>query len=131
MNIDEIRARLQKIPEPPYFVTFDEAEDTTDHKNSGLAKVDTGREMDWPIARLCEWPTAEFIAHAPEDLQFLLARLETAEALLKRAKMFIEYARYELEPGLSVFPDQFPKQQDADKEIASIAEYFSESGKGE
>lgn len=55
-----------RIPEGPYFVSADDAEDCPDHKHSGLAKVDTGRSDDWPIARLCEWPTARLIAVLPE-----------------------------------------------------------------
>ncbi len=39
---------------------------------------------------------------------------------LKKAKTFIEYARYVLEPGLAKFPDQFPKQEDADVVLALI-----------
>jgi hypothetical protein len=46
----------------PYFVASDDAHDSPDHKDSGLALVETGRSDDWWVARLCEWPTATFIA---------------------------------------------------------------------
>ena len=52
----------EKAIQTPYFVGEDDAEDTP-HINSGLALVDTGRIEDWPVARLCEWPTANYIAH--------------------------------------------------------------------
>lgn len=43
----------------PYFLDADDAEDCPDHANSGLAMIDTGRESDWPIARLMEWHNAK------------------------------------------------------------------------
>lgn len=76
-RVNEIRERLTKAPERPWFVGHDDAEECGPHKNSGLALVDTGRESDWPIARLCEWPTAEFIKNAPDDIKFLLNLLAT------------------------------------------------------
>jgi len=39
---------------------------------------------------------------------------------LKRVRAFIEYARYVLKPGKAAFPDQFPKQDDADEAIMLI-----------
>lgn len=78
-RLAEIRKRLETIPEGPYFVNFDEAE-AGEHTKSGLAVVDTGREFEWPIARLCEWPCAEFIANAPTDIAFLLDELAAAKA---------------------------------------------------
>jgi hypothetical protein len=41
---------------------------------------------------------------------------------LNHAIKFIEYARYELEPGELQLGDQFPRQGCADKEIASLKE---------
>lgn len=70
-ELELIEKRAEAATEPPYFVSFDEAHDAPDHENSGLAKVDTGRSEDWPIARLCEWPQAEFIAHARDDIPLL------------------------------------------------------------
>ena len=52
-----------RVPQPPWFVAADDAEDTTEHRHSGLALVETGRSADWYPARLCEWPTAEAIAN--------------------------------------------------------------------
>ena len=62
--IPEIVKTLKALPDPPWYVSGDNAGDT-EHRESGLALVDTGRTQDWPIARLCEWPTAEFIASSP------------------------------------------------------------------
>jgi hypothetical protein len=39
---------------------------------------------------------------------------------LRKAKSFIYYARYELQPGKAVLGDQFPKQEDADNVTALI-----------
>jgi hypothetical protein len=60
----EARKTPENVPELPWFVSHDEASDCPPHTNSGLAKIDTGRESDWPIARLLEWPTAQFIVSA-------------------------------------------------------------------
>ena len=64
-DLKEIVDALLSISEWPWFVAGDEAEDCPPHKDSGLALVDTGRTADWPIARLCEWNTAKFIASSP------------------------------------------------------------------
>lgn len=50
----------------------------------------------------------------------LAARVHALIAPLRQAKTFIEYARYELQPGKATFPDQFPKQEDADVVIAAL-----------
>lgn len=59
-----------------------------------------------------------------DDLRHKLATakesLREALSALSHARMFIEYARYELEPGLATIGDQFPRQEDADKEIKNI-----------
>jgi hypothetical protein len=52
----------EKATPGPYFTAADDAHDAPDHENSGLAMVETGRSEDWWIARLIEWPTANFIA---------------------------------------------------------------------
>lgn len=39
---------------------------------------------------------------------------------LRRAQVFIEYARYELQPGKATIGDQFPRQEDADIVLARI-----------
>lgn len=54
----------------PYFVSHDDkdpGEDYHAHIGSGLAVVDTGRSGDWPVARFCEWPTAQLIARCSPD----------------------------------------------------------------
>ncbi len=54
--------------EGPWFAGHDDAEDCPDHAMSGLALVDTGRQGDWPIARLCEWNNVSLIVAAPDLL---------------------------------------------------------------
>jgi hypothetical protein len=39
---------------------------------------------------------------------------------LRWVRSFIEYARYELQPGESQFGDQFPRQADADKAMGIL-----------
>jgi hypothetical protein len=52
----------------------------------------------------------------------LLASRETPrqEEELQWVRKFIEYARYELEPGEMQMGDQFPRQGDADKAIGIL-----------
>jgi len=57
-----LNALAEKATQGPYFVDVDPAQDTTEHRNSGLALIDTGRQSDWPVLRLGEWPTTEFVA---------------------------------------------------------------------
>ena len=47
---------------------------------------------------------------------------ERMEVALKRARMFIEHARYELQPGKATIGDRCPRQDDADDVIAYIDE---------
>lgn len=89
-RMNELCERHSRIPEGPYFVGVDEATDYPPHTNSGLSLVDTGRQSDWPIARLCEGPTADAIADIPAmltaireaaaELARLTAELATAKA---------------------------------------------------
>ena len=82
--VDEIEAVIKTVPEGPWFAAADEAEDSPPHKNSGLALVDTGRTSDWPIARLCEWNTAKYIAAVPpERLAALCRYVRATEALIE------------------------------------------------
>lgn len=60
--LKEVAEKAHKSIPGPYFVASDDAHDVPDHKDSGLALVETGRSDDWWVARLCEWPTAKFIA---------------------------------------------------------------------
>lgn len=65
LNETELKQKLEiaeKAIPGPYFTAPDAAHDAPDHENSGLAMVETGRSEDWWIARLIEWPTANFIA---------------------------------------------------------------------
>ena len=77
--IEEIEEELKKIPEGPWYVGGDDAEDCRPHKDSGLALVDTGRSEDWTIARLCEWGPARFIAKSPERMKALMDYVRAAE----------------------------------------------------
>jgi hypothetical protein len=58
---------------------------------------------------------------AAEAYGYARGRADQRETL-KRARTFIEYARYELEPGKATLGDQFPRQEDADVVLADIAE---------
>jgi hypothetical protein len=51
---------------------------------------------------------------------------DTIREALRRARTFIQYARYELEPGESQVGDQFPRQGCADKEIARLSAALAE-----
>lgn len=87
MTPSELQALHEKATQGPVYVIFDEATDTKDHAHSGLAMIDTGRSMDWPIARLCEWPTAHLVAYlynSVPDLLDMMRKLERAEAILTR-----------------------------------------------
>ena len=91
----------KRIPEGPYFVTADDAEDCPDHNHSGLAKVDTGRAGDWPIARLCEWPTAELIAKIPEMLATITdQRAENERLQEENEKIKSWVAGYQVQLGI-------------------------------
>lgn len=74
-TVQEIREARAKIIEPPWFTDHDDAHDCPDHSDSGLAMVDTGRSDGWPVARLCEWPTANFISNTPRYIDFLLSEV--------------------------------------------------------
>jgi Protein of unknown function (DUF551). len=92
-DVSELVRRIESLAEKatpgPYFISGDDAADTTAHRNSGLALIDTGRNEDWPVLRLGEWPTTRFIAELlnawPEIRKLLLekssatARAEAAE----------------------------------------------------
>ncbi len=55
----------------PWYVASDAAEDCPAHANSGLARIETSRLGDWPIARLCEWNNVPLLIAAPELLAAL------------------------------------------------------------
>ena len=64
-------------------------------------------------------PTNYIIHLTERQLEAQIAPLREA---LSKAKTFIEYARYELEPGEAKLGHQFPNQGDADKVLALIVE---------
>lgn len=86
VNLDALDKAFAKCPEGPAFASSDEAKDTIPHKNSGLALVDTGRVSDWPIARLCEWNTAGFIARVYTDYAALSTELRAARKVVEAAR---------------------------------------------
>lgn len=75
--LDEIEHRANNAIEGPWFTANDNLE-AGPHTSSGLALIETGRNEDWWPARLCEWPTAEFIAAARNDVPRLVKALRRA-----------------------------------------------------
>ena len=63
-------------------------------------------------------------------LSSLLALIEKRNKellqVLEKAKVFIEYARYELEDGKATVGSQFPHKEDADIEMARLEKAVSE-----
>ena len=58
-----------------------------------------------------------------EDILWLTKKMMGIDDIiadLKRVKIFIEYAKYELEDGLATIGSQFPHKEDADKEIKKL-----------
>jgi hypothetical protein len=81
-DLAELRRLAEAATPGPYFVALDDALDTIQHRNSGLAMVDTGRESDWPIARLQEWHDARYIAAcSPERILAMLDVIAAADNL--------------------------------------------------
>jgi hypothetical protein len=79
-DLAELEALAREAPEGPWFAAEDDASDAPPHRKSGLALVDTGRQEDWPIARLTEWHTAKYIAAcSPEVILALIARVRDLE----------------------------------------------------
>lgn len=104
ITMEQIKARRAKATDPPWFVAGDAAKECGPHADSGLALVDTGRDNDWTVARLCEWPTAEFIANAPTDIDYLISRVAELEAALRESARVIKtvlltQAGSEVSPG--------------------------------
>ena len=56
----------------------------------------------------------------PQDSQASSVTAETTNDDLRRIRSFIEYARYELQPGVAKFGSQFPHQADADEAISRV-----------
>lgn len=119
-KLDRIRALCQmviafdedeRIPKGPWFVAGDRAEDTTEHRDAGLALVETGRDSDWFPARLCEWPTANFIAFArnftPAAARALLVAITVLEGT-RDATLPYEPGHRKVVNGLKVIEDSFP-----------------------
>jgi hypothetical protein len=91
--LKEVAEKAHKSIPGPYFVASDDAHDSPDHKDSGLALVETGRSDDWWVARLCEWPTAKFIAAF--DPTTCLELLEEVERLTRE---IADYEQTDLVP---------------------------------
>jgi hypothetical protein len=82
MTLADLKRLALAATPGPYYVALDDAEECGPHRNSGLSLVDTGRQEDWPIARLCETASARYIAAlSPERVLALLAVIEAAKAM--------------------------------------------------
>lgn len=127
ITAEQIKARRAKIIEPPWFVAFDDAKECGPHKDSGLALVDTGRSNDWPIARLCYWPQAEFIANAPTDIDYLLVRVAEMEAALRESAVYAHGLSGLHSPNFVSFEDC--KRRPCVKARAALAEQPDGEGK--
>lgn len=80
-RLTEVLALCQGPPEGPWFASVDDADDAAPHKNSGLSMVDTGRQSDWPVARLTEAKTAKYIAAIdPDFMRALITELQERRA---------------------------------------------------
>lgn len=79
--LDEIEARASKATPGPWVVTHDAALECGPHARSGLAMIASLKDdskFPWPPARLCEWPTARFIAASRSDVPKLVKALRYA-----------------------------------------------------
>ena len=86
-QLEALRVLAERVPEGPWFAAEDDASDAPPHKKSGLALVDTGRQSDWPIARLTEWDTARYIAALdPQTLLALIAQAQGQAAPMTQDK---------------------------------------------
>lgn len=83
--LEELDALAAETAEGPVFISDDEAKDTTAHRNAGLAMLDTGRQSDWPIARLQEWNEARFYAALRNYYPKLRAALQAREGWISVA----------------------------------------------
>jgi hypothetical protein len=92
----EARNTPEDVPELPWFVTHDEAKDCPPHANSGLAKIDSGRESDWFVARLLEWPTAHYIVRCCTNAEKLAEALKESEIMLRGANKLLTNANTEI-----------------------------------
>jgi hypothetical protein len=96
MNLDEIEAIAKAATPGPYFIGDDTATDAKPHANSGLALVDTGRDSDWPIARLCEWNSANHIAAcSPERIINLVRVARAADRVVQQTTAAGAYALHD------------------------------------
>lgn len=77
--LDRLDDLAEKATPGPYYVALDDALECGPHRNSGLSLVDTGRQSDWPIARLCETSSANLIAALdPATVQALVGCVQAA-----------------------------------------------------
>lgn len=110
LTLDGLLALAEKATPGPYYVALDDAEECGPHANSGLSLVDTGRDGDWPIARLCETSSANLIAAlSPEVVAALVRAVRTADAMYEargrrvdgpNTRMAFLDARYHLDAAL-------------------------------
>lgn len=106
----------KRVPEGPWFVAADNAEDCPNHAHSGLALIETGRSMDWYPARLCEWPTATLIAHSrtfcPVFARAVIRLMDALEGQLHGQPHVPQKgcARCQCEVALQSLADSWPKE---------------------
>ena len=73
---------------------------------------------------------------SPEDtMYYIITGLEKEKVELlyacKKAKVFIEYAKYELSDGLATLGSQFPHKEDADNELTRLEQAIAKAEGGE
>lgn len=78
-QLERLKELKSKAADGPVYVSGDDATDCPSHKQSGLAKIDTGRAIDWPIARLQEWNEANYYAAIRNAAPALIALAEWAD----------------------------------------------------
>jgi hypothetical protein len=81
----------------------------------------TSHKEDNAVLKLALVEESGYLKRAEAEVARLTQEQANAIVALKKAHTFIEYARYELQPGLATVGDQFPRQQDADVVMALIA----------
>lgn len=122
-DLAELRAaRITDVETELAAVTAERDAARRDLRNTdciGRAKLREAEvERDEMRAQRDNW--ADAAARAMDREEAAEQQRDTARAALRKARTFIEYARYELEPGPRTFGTQFPTQVCADEELARI-----------
>lgn len=88
-----LKALEAKAIKGPVFVAEDDAEDVPNHKQSGLAMLETGRQSDWHYGRLMEWHEARFVAMLINQYPVILAAHEADQRVIAAAEKIINAVR--------------------------------------